>query len=244
MSNLSGGFTQKMNLYKPTPGESGIAAELNNNWDKIAGHAHSEYALKTEILNVNHTHPEYASNASLTELTNSASLMNTKITAIENTLGLLLPNLGTVELSANFTNQPNGFRIHCSSTPSVYISYWNIKIRLSSGGAIVYNESHSSSSIFVSHHEMPGVLNSQVLYIEIILHVGHSTKSVTRTHNYTKMLWEHEAQIKKIEDDINNLLSAGDLVKAMVQDAEFINILSNSLQHSNSLAQKVAELSK
>ena len=256
--------TNNFNLYKPVVGESGWAQALNNsfdiidtqmksNQDSIFGHTgsgtnkHSASQIRTsngsnveiEIVNlfsgkanINHTHSEYA----LINHTHSQYALSVDLEKVNNTLDLLLPNLTSIEVGASISNQTGGIRIIGSTTPVINISSWRTTI--SKNSIVCFEMLSSGNYMFVQEEAMSGVVDGDIVDVEISIISGESIKSKTYSHQFQHINSNIEDRVMTLESQ----LTIGNIIDSFAQDSDALQALANVLHSSNTLAQKVAEL--
>ena len=204
--------------------------------------------MKTGKSDINHTHSNYA-NIHHTHLAENIIMpdsldvahhiaqINSDIDTINNTLDLLLPDLTSVTISAIITNENGGIRIICNTQPVINISHWAISV--AKKGNIILEMTSSSNYIFIYESSLTGVEDSDVLDITITAYSGLSTKAVTYSHTFHHIDTDLENRLYNIETQ----LTIGNIIDAFAQDQDALQALANVLHSSNTLAQKIAELS-
>ena len=165
------------------------------------------------------------------------SRIDSDILRIDNTMDLLLPDLSLIIITAEITNRPGGIRILCNATPVIHITNWMINIM--KDGHTVCEFISSSSFIFIDDEALNGVNSGDILEIKIVVVSGKSSKSRTYSHTYNHQDTPLEERINQVESQ----LTIGNIIDAFAQDTDALQALANILHSSNTLAQKVADLS-
>ncbi|MCD4818319.1 MAG: hypothetical protein K8S23_06475, partial [Candidatus Cloacimonetes bacterium] len=165
------------------------------------------------------------------------SRIDSDILRIDNTLDLLLPDLTSVIISASIKNRPDGIRIICNTSPAINITNWILDI--TKNGNTVCETISSSSFIFINEEALIGVDNGDTLEITITALSGRTSKSRTYTHIFQHLNSHLEDRLSTVESQ----LTIGNIIDAFAQDSDALQALANVLHSSNTLAQKVAELS-
>lgn len=247
-------LTQNYQFYKPSEGESGCAYQLNANLDSIdnlikacndsmsqhfnsTGTKHQSRNISYgEASNVENALNNLSSSKANTNHTHSNYATKDEFTVVQNTLNLLLPDLSGVTLSANIQNRFGGIRIIGSVNPSIHITQWSIRIE--KNGSIVCETVNSANNIYINHSFLEGVENGDLLQIKVAIHSGTSTKQVSYNHTYYHQNTAFEQRLERLEQE----LTLGNFIDSFAQDQDALQALANVLHHSNTLAQKVAEL--
>ncbi len=164
--------------------------------------------------------------------------IDSDISSINNTLNLIIVDLTTVNLSAQISNRYGGIRVINYTSPVINISNWSVEVQKD---GITLCEIYSSSNyIFIDGDLLTNVADGDVLTIITTASSGLSTKSKTYSHTF------HETNNNIIErlNLIESQLTIGNIIDSFAQDADALQALANVLHSSNTLAQKVAELSQ
>ncbi|KQC09928.1 MAG: hypothetical protein APR54_12415 [Candidatus Cloacimonas sp. SDB] len=246
-----------------------IDAQMKSNQDGISNHTgtgsnkHNADQIKTangsnvesEIAalisgkaDVNHTHNYASANHShLAEevimpdnmdIGHHINRIDSDISTIENTLDLMIVDLTPVTISASIYNRMGGIRLICNTSPVINITYWIVTV--SKDGITICEGISSSNIIFIAEDLLVGVEDGDTLNVAITAVSGQSSKSRTYNHVYHHVNNSIENRLDAIEAQ----LTIGNIIDAFAQDADALQALANVLHSSNTLAQKVAELSQ
>ena len=251
--------TTNYNLFKPDPGASGVAEQLNSNLDTIDNTLKSlsdnkepkitkksafnkDFGIGSDdVSRGNHGHTDYASKADFLALENTVGLIQSSISAIQNTLNLMQPDLSSIAVNADINNRHGGIKISCMTEPAVCVRSWNVKIRTL--GNLIYNADSNISTIFISRSMFESSLvDNTELAITITANSGSSTKDESFSHIYIRTQSDIDIAIANLENVVYNELSMGNILDAVAQDVDTIQAHVNVLQHSNVLVQKLADL--
>jgi len=246
-----------------------IDAQMKSNQDGISNHTgtgsnkHNADQIKTangsnvesEIAalisgkaDVNHTHnfslPGHGHQSSDVILPDNMDVghhinrIDSDILTINNTLDLILVDLTDVTISAQISNIYGGLRIICNTNPVINITSWFIDIQ--KDGISIGQIWNSSNYFFIDGDLLINVNDGDTLTIIVTANSGQSSKSRSYSHVF------HETNNSIIErlNAIETQLTIGNIIDAFAQDADALQALANVLHSSNTLAQKVAELSQ
>jgi hypothetical protein len=212
-------YTQNPPVGEPGVGEQNWGDILNNILDELKSAANNNFNLIG-----NHNHPEYA----------STQVVDTLL-AWYNTLN---PDTSGVDISTTMHNTYWGLTIFCSTNPNIYVRTWQVTIR--KAGNIIYQASQAGSLFYVP--EGVGFSANDTLGIEIKLYTG-ITSTITSdpyTHIYdpptVPAIGELQSQLSQ--------LTMGNIIDSFIQSEPALTALANTLQGSNLLATKVANLIK
>ena len=248
--------TINYNLYKPEAGESGWAQALNTNLDIIDGQIKSNQdgnsnhtgtgsnkhnadqirtangsnveseiaALISGKANTNHTHTLYAAQNDMDQ--------------VLNTLDILAPDLTNLTLFVNTSNRNGGIRITFVFNSNIYFT--QALIQVEKNGVEIASVISTANLIYINESELTGVEEGDQLNIIVTVISGLSSKGKTVSHIYNHTNNNIIERLNVIETQ----LTIGNIIDSFAQDADALQALANVLHSSNTLAQKVAELSQ
>jgi hypothetical protein len=226
MSNLNLPQDGDLNWGEP------LRAAINQINDSKAtiNHLHNQYALVSNT----------ATAAALNQLETEVNQLQKIIETVQNTLKQVIVDLDNIEISSVFSNMSFGIRLRLHTTPQLFITSWNLKIRQTENGAVFYDEDHNTSNIWITSGDLITVNAPRNLYFQITLRVGQNTKTVHRTHNYIKIQTDFELGLELLKHTINQELTIPNFIEAFCNNANALILLSNQLQHSLPLARNIA----
>lgn len=221
-SDVQSALTGKAALHHSHQAEDIILPDNNDIGHHIDDINDDILALQNGKADATHEHSEYA--------------LQTALDTVENTLDLLLPDLGSVTLSVDVVNRSGGIRILFHTTPTVHFS--QAEILIEKDGSEVHHETVLSTYVFIDGSELSGVENGDVINLSVTLYSGLSSKIKKVDHSYATTTSPLEERIETIETQ----LTLGNIIDAFAQDEDALQALANVLHSSNTLAQKVSEL--
>jgi len=221
-SDVQSTLAVKASLHHSHQAEDIILPDNNDIGHHIDDINDTLVVLQNGKADIEHEHAEYA--------------LQTALDTVENTLDLLLPDLGSVTLSVDVVNRSGGIRILFNTTPTVHFTQADILIE--KDGVEVHHETVLSTSVFIAGSELSGVEDGDVINISVTLYSGLSSKIKKVDHTYATTTSPLEERIETIEQQ----LTLGNIIDAFAQDEDALQALANVLHSSNTLAQKVSEL--
>ena len=221
-SDVQSTLASKASLHHSHQAEDIILPDNNDIGHHVDNINDAILVLQNGKADATHEHAEYA--------------LQTALDTVENTLDLLLPDLGSVTLSVDVVNRSGGIRILFNTTPTVHFS--QAEILIEKDGVEVHHETILSTYVFIDGSELSGVENGDVINISVTLYSGLSSKIKKVDHTYATTTSPLEERIETIETQ----LTLGNIIDAFAQDEDALQALANVLHSSNTLAQKVSEL--
>ncbi len=221
-SDVQSALAGKSSLHHSHQAEDIILPDNNDIGHHIDDINDALIVLQNGKADVEHEHSEYA--------------LQTALDTVENTLDLLLPDLGSVTLSVDVVNRSGGIRILFNTTPTVHFS--QAEILIEKDGVEVHHETVLSTCVFIDGSELSGVENGDVINLSVTLYSGLSSNIKKIDHTYATTTSPLEERIETIEQQ----LTLGNIIDAFAQDEDALQALANVLHSSNTLAQKVSEL--
>ncbi len=221
-SDVQSALAGKSSLHHSHQAEDIILPDNNDIGHHIDDINDALVVLQNGKADTEHEHSEYA--------------LQTALDTVENTLDLLLPDLGSVTLSVDVVNRSGGIRILFNTSPTVHFT--QAEILIEKDGSEVHHETVLSTYVFIDGSELSGVENGDVLNISVTLYSGLSSMIKKIDHTYATTTSPLEERIETIETQ----LTLGNIIDAFAQDEDALQALANVLHSSNTLAQKVSEL--
>ncbi len=182
-SDVQSALAGKSSLHHSHQAEDIILPDNNDIGHHIDDINDAILVLQSGMADATHEHAEYA--------------LQTALDTVENTLDLLLPDLGSVTLSVDVVNRSGGIRILFNTTPTVHFTQADILVE--KNGVEVHHETVLSTSVFIDGSELSGVENGDVINISVTLYSGLSSKIKKVDHTYTTTTSPLEERIEAIE---------------------------------------------
>ncbi len=211
-SDVQSALSAKASLHHSHQAEDIILPDNNDIGHHIDDINDDILALQTCKADATHEHSEYA--------------LQTALDTVENTLDLLLPDLGSVTLSVDVVNRSGGIRILFHTSPTVHFS--QAEILIEKDGSEVHHETVLSTFVFIDGSELSGVENGDVINLSVTLYSGLSSKIKKVDHTYATTTSPLEERIETIETQ----LTLGNIIDAFAQDEDALQALANVLHSS------------